>query len=61
MVTKEELELWKTGASGYASTDLYDHVIKNSSIQQQYTLSLQGGSILSHTLVVLAMHLMKGC
>lgn len=44
MVTKEELELWKTGASGYASTDLYDHVIKNSSIQQQYTLSLQGGS-----------------
>lgn len=44
LVTKEELELWKTGASGYASTDLYDHVIKNSSIQQQYTLSLQGGS-----------------
>lgn len=44
LVTKEELELWRTGASGYASTDLYDHVIKNSSIQQQYTLSLQGGS-----------------
>ena len=44
LVTKEELELWKTGAPGYASTDLYDHVIKNSSIQQQYTLSLQGGS-----------------
>jgi len=21
LVTKEELELWKTGASGYASTD----------------------------------------
>lgn len=43
-ITKEELNKWKTGAPGYESTDLYDYVFKNNSMQQQYTLSMSGGS-----------------
>lgn len=61
LVTKEELELCKTGASGYASTDLYDHVIRIVLFNSNILCPCKEVRILSHTLVVLAMHLMKGC
>ena len=43
-VTKEELDKWKAGGTGYESTDWYDMVIKKSAPQQQHNLSVRGGS-----------------
>lgn len=44
LVTKEELALWKQGAPGYESANLYDDVFRKYSVQHQHTISMQGGS-----------------
>jgi len=42
--TPEELENWRKGGLGYASTDWLDAVFKKSATAQQHTLSVDGGS-----------------
>ncbi|TNJ44920.1 TonB-dependent receptor [Tamlana fucoidanivorans] len=40
----EELELWRTGAPGYESTDWTDLVLKKQAFTQQHNFSATGGS-----------------
>ncbi len=42
--TEEEIDMWRQGAPGYESTDWYDETMKKSALQQQHTLSAQGGN-----------------
>ncbi|SHE32642.1 TonB-linked outer membrane protein, SusC/RagA family [Mariniphaga anaerophila] len=42
--SKEEIEKWMSGASGYESTDWQDAIFNKSSFQQQHALSIEGGA-----------------
>jgi TonB-linked SusC/RagA family outer membrane protein len=42
--TREEVENWRLGVPGYESTDWYGETMEKSAIQQQHTLSAQGGN-----------------
>lgn len=42
--SKDDVELWRQGASGYESTDWYGETMKKSALQQQHTFSVQGGN-----------------
>jgi len=43
-IAKEELEKWKTGESGYESTDWYGATFNKYSSRHEYNLSAEGGS-----------------
>jgi TonB-linked SusC/RagA family outer membrane protein len=42
--TQEEVEKWRLGVAGYESMDWYGETMKKSALQQQHTLSAQGGN-----------------
>jgi len=43
-LTKEELQNWQQGGPGYESIDWYNETMKNFSMQQQHSLTVNGGS-----------------
>ncbi len=43
-VTKEELENWRNGGTGYESYDYYDELFKKVAVRNNHTLSFSGGS-----------------
>lgn len=42
--TKEELEKWHAGGPGYESVDWYKETMKSSAVQQQHSISAEGGT-----------------
>jgi TonB-linked SusC/RagA family outer membrane protein len=43
-ISQAEIERWKTGGTGYESTDWYNETFKKASVQQQHDLSVRGGT-----------------
>ncbi len=43
-ITKEELENWRRGGTGYESYDYYDALFKKVAVRNNHTLSFSGGS-----------------